>query len=75
MKSKTALVLKHLIVVTFSFFVPLLPSLLANIHFGTYQNIAQAVLTLIGAIYVTVTHKAAPALTINGLPVNISTVQ
>lgn len=75
MKPNTLLALKHLIVVAFSFLVPLLPSLLANVKFGAYQNIAQALLVLIGAIYVTVTHKPAPALMINGTPVTVTTAQ
>lgn len=75
MKSSTKIAVKHAAVIVFSFLVPLLPQLLANINFGEYTTIAQAVLALFGAIYVTLTHQPAPSLTINSTPVNVTTAQ
>lgn len=64
--------LKHLLVVILAFVLPLLPSLLANIPWGPWSNVEQAVLALLGAIYVTL--SGTPAITsVSGQPINIIT--
>lgn len=74
MKTTTKTAIKHTLVVVFSFLLPLLPSLLANVHFGAWTNVEQAVLALLGAIYVTLTGAPAPTLTVNGQPVTGTTI-
>jgi hypothetical protein len=57
--------IKHILVVVFSFLIPLLPTLLAHVNFGTWTNVEQAVLTLLGALYVAFTGNAVPILSSN----------
>jgi hypothetical protein len=66
--------LKHVIAQILALLLPILPVFLANVHWGVWTNVEQAVLAVLGAIYVDLTGQPASVLTsAGGDQVNIST--
>jgi formate-dependent nitrite reductase membrane component NrfD len=64
MNSTHKISLQHTAVVLLGLIIPLLPQLLANVNFGDWTNVVQALLTFIGVIYVTVDNKSQQATTL-----------
>ena len=74
MKTNNLNAIKHTVVIILAFVLPLLPTLLANVKWGIYTNIEQAVLGLLGAIYIALSAPQTPTLTVNGQPVTGTTI-